>query len=412
MDEAISKTDPSQSEPLNRHRSSLEGIIDFSVNTPLKASQRAQAERWFYQIVEYFKEPEPHKHQQGTTYSRPLLIRYTYEYALSQESRDVFLRPFFRSMGLSLDADGDLVELEDRQVEDLRSAFFAFADHLLDNFFLPLKASTKKTPQPSPAYHSAVLRAQGSGMPLELVGTPDRVSALRGACLVRDHHRCVVSRLFDHSEALHRFKRDGEDARDDDGHLLREERRVDTLEVAHILPHSLTKAQPGAPLDPSREAALAVLNMFDVGVAYLIEGSEIDRPRNAMTLTHTLHDLLGEFRIFFEPASGDDQPPHTYRIGGFLPRFFPQDPPLPITRTLYLSENRTIETPSPRLLAVHRAIALILHLSAAGSYIDQILRDVEEYGIRADGSTELGRLVTLGLKQSSWGVVDGRPLCD
>jgi len=139
--------------------------------------------------------------------------------------------------------------------------------------------------------------------------------------------------------------------------------------------------------------------MFDMGVAYVIEGLEIDRPQNAMTLTHTLHHLFGDFRIFFEPASGDQQPPHTYRIGAFLPRFFPQDPPLPIIRTLYLSENRTIEPPSPRLLAVHCAIAHILHLSAAGAYIDRILQDAEEHGIRADGSTEIGRLVTLGLKQ-------------
>jgi hypothetical protein len=73
--------------------------------------------------------------------------------------------------------------------------------------------------------------------------------------------------------------------------------------------------------------------------------------------------------------------------------------PLPPTRTLYLSENRTIEPPSPRLLAVHCAIAHILHLSAAGAYIDRILQDAEEHGIRADGSTELGRLVALGLNR-------------
>jgi len=54
--------------------------IDFSVNTPLKAGQRAQAERWFYRIVEHFKEPEPTRHQYGRGYSRPLLIRCTYEH--------------------------------------------------------------------------------------------------------------------------------------------------------------------------------------------------------------------------------------------------------------------------------------------------------------------------------------------
>jgi len=270
-----------------------------------------------------------------------------------------------------------------------------------------VKASTKKTPQPSPAYHSAIQRAQGAQ---GFVGTPDRISALRGACLVRDRHRCVVSRRFDLKEAINRTERDGEDARDDDGVLLIEdENLMNTLEVAHILPHSLTKANPGAPLvrprmttqiililtaqDPSKEAALAILNMFDMGIAYLIEGADIDRPRNALTLTQQLHQLFGEFRIFFEAT---DQP-HTYRIGTFLPRHLVRDPPLPITRTLYVAESRAIDLPLPRLLAVHYAIAHILHLSAAGAYIDSILWDAEEHGIRADGSTELGRLVHLGL---------------
>jgi len=246
----------------------------------------------------------------------------------------------------------------------------------LDNFFLP-------------TYHSSVQRAQGAQGAQGFAGTPERIAALRGACFVRDRHRCVVSRQFDLEVAIDRTTRDGEDARDDDGVLLiKDTSLVDTLEVAHILPHSLTK------VGPSEEAALAILNMFDMGIAYLTEGADIDRPRNALTLTHKLHKLFGEFRIFFEAT---DQP-HTYRIGTFLPHYLVRDPPLPITRTLYLAEGRAIDAPLPRLLAVHCAIAHILHLSAAGAYIDRILWDAEEHGIHADGSTELGRLVQLGLR--------------
>lgn len=80
-------------------------------------------------------------------------------------------------------------------------------------------------------------------------GTPDRVSALRGACLIRDRHRCVVSRKFDQVEAAVRFQKDGDGARDDDGILLFEDPQpFDALEVAHILPHSLTKANAGSQL--------------------------------------------------------------------------------------------------------------------------------------------------------------------
>ncbi|KAK3690482.1 hypothetical protein B0T22DRAFT_515937 [Podospora appendiculata] len=404
MDAAITRVDPSQASPLHRHQSSLEGIISFPSETPLSAYQLAAAKRQFYHIVQHFASqcPVDKGRSRGAQYSRPLLVRFTYEYSRSQESQDVFLRGFFRSMKLLLDEPD--VDLSDEQVEgDLRAALFEFADYLLDNFFLPLKASTRKTPQPSPAYHSAIQRAQGAALPQNLVGTPERVSALRGACLVRDGHRCVVSRKFDLREALKRTEAHGDDARDDDGALLSEDiNPIDTLEVAHILPHSLTKGGSGTQLEPSREAALAILNMFDMGVAHLIEGAEIDRPRNAMTLTHFLHQLFGDFRIFFEPTI--DQPPHTYTIGSFLPRHIMRDPSLPVTRTLHLVENRTIDPPSPRLLAVPYAIAHILHLSAAGEYIDRILRDAEEYGVRADGSTELGRLVGLGLGQWAGGI--------
>jgi hypothetical protein len=41
-----------------------------------------------------------------------------------------------------------------------------------------------------------------------------------------------------------------------------------------------------------------------------------------------------------------------------------------------------IDPPSPQLLAVHSAIAQILHLSAAGRYIDNILENLDQKDIR------------------------------
>lgn len=144
--------------------------------------------------------------------------------------------------------------------------------------------------------------------------------------------------------------------------------------------------------DDSRTAVLDILNMFDTDAAHLIDGPEIDRPRNALTLTSSLHQFFfGDFQIYFELVNG---PPNTYRIDTFLP--YPAlNNLLPVTRSLSVTEGRTIDPPSPRLLAVHRAIAHILHLSAAGSYIDRILRDIEEQTVRVHGSTPLDLLVNL-----------------
>lgn len=131
--------------------------------------------------------------------------------------------------------------------------------------------------------------------------------------------------------------------------------------------------------------------MFDSDVAHLIDGPEIDRPRNALTLTNNLHLFFGDFQIYFEPV---DEASNTYRIDTFLP-YAALNHLLPVTRRLYVTEERTIDPPSPRLLAVHRAISHILHLSAAGQYIDRILNEKDEQSVRGDGTMSLGRLVQL-----------------
>jgi len=137
--------------------------------------------------------------------------------------------------------------------------------------------------------------------------------------------------------------------------------------------------------------------MFDPGVAHLIDGSDIDRPPNAITLAAHFHQLFGDFDIYFEPTT---ETPHTYKILSAERHSFMSDFIFPVTRTFHLTDNHNIDPPSRRLFAVHRAIALILHLSAARGYIDGILRDLDELDVKSDGSTELGRLI--GLRLGGW----------
>ncbi|KAI8648884.1 HNHc domain-containing protein [Fusarium sp. Ph1] len=304
---------------LHRHQSSLEGVIDYSLRPSLSSARRTSANRRFYQLINHFDGDKG----SNDKYDELKLVRYTYEFSISQESRDHFLCALFASTGIPILADDDIDLSDPTREAELRKSLVDFAKYLFENFFLPLNASTKKTPQPSPASHSAVMRTQGQGQ--AFAGTPERIATLRHACLIRGRYRASLT---------------GE--------------KFEDLEVAHILPHSLTRLNSSRELDPSKAAALSILNMFDCGAAYLIEGTEIDRPGNALTLTHNLHTLFGDFRIFFTPV---DQQPHT-------------------------------------------AIAHILHLSAAGDYIDDILRDVEEPGAREDASTELEHLLRLGL--SGW----------
>ncbi|OJD20479.1 hypothetical protein ACJ73_08186 [Blastomyces percursus] len=376
----------------HRHQSSLEGIINFPPPQPFAPDQRARAQRRFYDIINHFNAVD-NSRRHG--YRRALLLRYTYEYSRSELSQDTFLRAFFQSMKVDVEEN---IDFDDEELEDqVGSNLATFADLLIDNFFLPLKASSHHTPQPSPTHLSSIQSVQGRH---EFTGTPDRISVLRGSCLIRDHHRCVISRKFDQKEAIVRLTEYGHDAQDDEGNPLQRQLSM-ILELAHILPHSLTQANANSQLDDSKKAALMILNMFDCDVSHLVDGVNIDRPFNAMSLTHDLHAHFGNFKVFFEPVPGQE---HTYRIDTFLPPGILQD--IPVTRTLYLTDDRSIDPPSPRLLALHRAIAHILHLSGAGEYIDNILRDMEETGIQEDGSTELGRMVKLRLGGWPDGVVD------
>jgi hypothetical protein len=95
----------------------------------------------------------------------------------------------------------------------------------------PVRADGRRTPQPTPGLIETTH--------LSPVGVMSRLSNLRARCLLRDHHRCVITRKFDMIEAERRVECDGYGASDDDGSLLRDEKEAPTfLEVSHIIPHS------------------------------------------------------------------------------------------------------------------------------------------------------------------------------
>ena len=133
--------------------------------------------------------------------------------------------------------------------------------------------------------------------------------------------------------------------------------------------------------------------MFDPGVIHLVDGANIDRSYNAITLSSGFHRRFGSLQIYFEAKPGLS---HTYTIKSTI-LFLTYQPKVPITRSLFITPEHTIDHPMPRLLAIHRACCLILHLSGAAEYVDKVLRDREASTAMSDGSTELGIIVGLKL---------------
>ncbi|KKZ67497.1 hypothetical protein EMCG_06815 [[Emmonsia] crescens] len=385
-----------ESAPHHRHQASLEQILDLPAAASLTTAELAQADDIFNKLISHC---EPL--QSKTPYMKVTLVRLTYEHCCSkhtflqqafiyfdsQDPPSIFERGLSKYSTFNSEAAPEMK----REVEHVINSF---AEYLCDSFFLPMKAAGTKTSQLTPATLSASSIEN-------VVETPARLSTLQCDCLTRDHNRCVITRKFNVFEGTARLKQNPSNPKDDDGQpLIVADGQLARLEVAHIIPHSImsaTTVDGQLQLSKSKKTALSILNMFDPGLIHLIEGSNIDSLRNALTLTSEAHGYFGNFEIFFDAMdNGSTNSKNTYKIqsSDYGVALYLS---LPVTRTLLLSSNHTVDPPSSKLLALHRAIAIILNLSAAGEYIDKILHQSEELWVRNDGSSELGRLVSLRL---------------
>lgn len=122
------------------------------------------------------------------------------------------------------------------------------------------------------------------------------------------------------------------------------------------------------------QALSRILKIFDPLAVDLINSSNIDRPANALTLTDEFRALFTNFDMGFEQVQ-DSAPLHAYKIE---PYWSYPGLNLPITRTLALPPDGSIEPPSPILLRVHAAIGRITHSSGAWLYINRVVRDVHD----------------------------------
>jgi hypothetical protein len=119
--------------PHHRHQASLEGAIDFFATTPpFDHQKRQEATRVFHAVINAC---EPSQSQEP--YKQVTLVRLTYEYALSQPSRDHFLQFFFQHTQIPIEASA----FELIPIGEYRPLLVAFAETLLENFFLPRKSS-------------------------------------------------------------------------------------------------------------------------------------------------------------------------------------------------------------------------------------------------------------------------------
>lgn len=120
--------------PHHRHQASLEGILDTDFSRPpLEPGVRARAGATFNVMCDRFDTGPVSSGE----WSRPTLLRLTHSSAVSDQSRDYFLRCFFHFVSLPMDVDVDDASTSSTEA---RSQFFSFAEQLYYKFFLISKS--------------------------------------------------------------------------------------------------------------------------------------------------------------------------------------------------------------------------------------------------------------------------------
>lgn len=287
------------------------------------------------------------------------------------------------------------------QKEQVYRTLTALAADFLEGFFVPLKAQSHCAPIVS----RLITPTAWTEINLEQ-GTPRQVSDLRSLCLARDGHRCVVTRKYDR-KYLNAYRNCTGRAALNIGIGTR---------VAHIIPHPLNPLSVNATdLHPSKQMVWRILNLFDPGISDTLSGTTMDTPMNAMIMASKLHDRFVNLQCYLQEAPGlNTYTFHTTRYASPLdPAFVPA-----ATQIVFQNNERDgspADLPSPRLLALHRACCLMLSISGATGYVENLLDDTETLMrkgvLAADGSSNFAFFLRMrGLHEMEDGVEIGPPV--
>src|SRR5947199_10861042 len=107
--------------PHHRHQSSLEGVI-YPSTPAIEPSHRIRATEIFNHIVDYYESSQT----KTGRYKQITLLRLTYEYVLSEVSRDNFLKHFLQAVKIQVDYEFHLEAWDEEQKSELRTLPAAF----------------------------------------------------------------------------------------------------------------------------------------------------------------------------------------------------------------------------------------------------------------------------------------------
>ncbi|OAT00862.1 uncharacterized protein BDCG_03761 [Blastomyces dermatitidis ER-3] len=195
---------------------------------------------------------------------------------------------------------------------------------------------------------------------------------LKKLCLERDGHRCMATGIIDIDAKI-------SEADTEYG---------SPTDLCYVVPFSLGRWEKSK--DHKIAQIWATLKKLFPQIQLAPE--DINDPRNLMTLWSPVHAAFGSFTLSFEPTGE----PNQYQIlllsrrRNVIQVHLPASqggPDGPRLVTLERHGGATIELPSPALLQMRSTLTKIFHASGMAEYIEDLVRDEEEIGCLAPGST-------------------------
>ncbi|KAJ6127415.1 hypothetical protein N7523_003027 [Penicillium sp. IBT 18751x] len=272
---------------------------------------------------------------------------------------------FLRSVFRFLPIQGQVqlaVDAEDCNDDDqLRQ----LAKHLDTAFLRPMVVTGGQTPTFTPSVCPEV----------ESDSTTRELGELRRACLQRDNHQCVVTKIWDPMY----------DGRPPDLH-------TGDLEAPHIIPFGLGNFRHDERLQHAQIWQCMYRYFPTIRDRFHHSNEDITRIDNAMMLVVALHLEFGRFSFILEETNVSDR----YSV-----KTFPQFgntylEPCMHEDVILASHDSRYPVPSKFLLAGHAAVGNILHATGRAELIAKSIEHLEEGGcptIAKDGSTNITRII-------------------
>ncbi|KZP08073.1 hypothetical protein FIBSPDRAFT_840587 [Athelia psychrophila] len=248
-----------------------------------------------------------------------------------------------------------------------------YQDHLLRPF------RQQKCHTPTPSYHPSHPSFEDERYFYADIAdsAPKDHSQAKQQALFRDGFQCMVTRVFD--------DRYVESLTPEQQAALPLTAPPQPTNACHIFPPSTNTG-----LDPEKEGhpkthyaanVWSIVNNFGgIRLEDELNGDQIHRLSNIMTMSQSTHSMFDTLRLWFEAVPTLA----TYDICATLPLYL-----INITRRVtFTATKANLERPDRRYLRLHAAVCRVAYMSGAAEYLDRCDREHEDRKVLArDGSS-------------------------